>query len=95
MTKDNRHHHTIMAQEVCDHIPQGAQWILDGTVGHGGHTLAMHDYLCPQAVDTVHLIGVDKDQKMLADAIQRLSTYPNILLGHAAYDQRDEIKKIA
>ncbi|USN56561.1 MAG: 16S rRNA (cytosine(1402)-N(4))-methyltransferase [Candidatus Peribacteria bacterium] len=93
--RNSRYHHTIMAQEVCDHIPQGAQWILDGTVGHGGHTLAMHDYLCPKDVDTVHLIGVDKDEKMLADAILRLSTYPTITLGHAAYDQRDEIKKIA
>lgn len=74
----DRYHHTIMADEVCNHIPSHAKHILDGTVGHGGHTLAMYDYLCLHDRNDVHLSGVDKDADMLSSAQTRLSSHDSI-----------------
>lgn len=95
MRQDHRYHHTIMTEEICDHVPPHAKHILDGTLGHGGHTVALHDHCCQESVNTVDVVGIDKDEKMLEIAEKRLSTYNHIITGHAAYDQWEEIKKIA
>lgn len=52
-----------MLKEVCEYLPQNTQLIVDCTLGHGGHAMA----LLSIAKDA-KLIGFDIDEKMLKKA---------------------------
>lgn len=52
-----------MLKEVCDFLPANAQLIVDCTLGHGGHAMALLS-ISPQA----KLIGFDVDQLMMDKA---------------------------
>ncbi len=54
----------------------------------------MADNLCPQGVEPVQFVGVDKDEKMLAVARERLSGKEHIRLGQCAYDEWAKIDEI-
>jgi 16S rRNA C1402 N4-methylase RsmH len=80
-----------MADEVIKALPPVAHNILDGTVGHAGHTIALYDHLCQQDVNNVYILGIDKDVDMLQTAQTRIPSTHNIQLHHAAYDDRSTI----
>lgn len=56
-------HTPVMLKEVCEYLPQNTQLIVDCTLGHGGHAMA----LLSIAKDA-KLIGFDIDEKMLKKA---------------------------
>lgn len=62
-----RRHKPVMLQETIDWLPQQCTLVMDGTFGHGGHTAGMlaarHD---------IRVVGVDRDEAMIAKAKQFL-----------------------
>lgn len=66
-------HEPVMLQEVLDFLdPQSGETIVDGTLGGGGHALA----ICQRLGPTGRLIGIEQDADALALAKRRLRDYP-------------------
>jgi len=62
----------VLAHEVAFFLrPRGDGWLIDGTVGMGGHAEAMLGGSGPE----VKLLGLDVDQEALARARQRLERF--------------------
>ncbi|MBP7061923.1 16S rRNA (cytosine(1402)-N(4))-methyltransferase, partial [Patescibacteria group bacterium] len=59
-------HISIMVPEVLSLVPAGVQNIVDGTTGHGGHTLAM-----AQKFPDATITAMDRDVAMLEHARER------------------------
>lgn len=76
-------HRPVMLDEVLAWlapVPAGA-WIVDGTVGLGGHAAA----LLGRAAES-RLLGLDRDASTLALAARRLAPFgPRVVLRHADY----------
>ena len=63
------HHVPVLVGEVLKFLaPEAGQIIVDATVGAGGHARLLADRLGPSG----HLIGLDRDETMLALARRRL-----------------------
>lgn len=61
--------------------PAAAGWIVDGTVGFGGHAAALLD-----AARDARLLGLDRDATTLAQAAARLAAYGSrVVLRHADF----------
>jgi len=83
-----------MVSEVLGHllasenVPQaGHRLVVDGTVGLGGHALAILEH----AAD-VHVLGLDRDAEALALARERLQAHAERLrLEHASYAELDQV----
>jgi 16S rRNA C1402 N4-methylase RsmH len=60
-----KEHISILVQEVCEHVPEGAKNIVDGTAGHGGHVRAMGNRLISKTDAVVQIFGIDKDKTMI------------------------------
>ena len=56
-----------MLKEVCDYLPQHATLIVDCTLGHGGHAIALLSI-----AQEAKLIGFDIDDKMMEKAKERI-----------------------
>lgn len=52
-----------MLKEVCEYIPQNTKLIVDCTLGHGGHAMALLSI-----VKDAKLIGFDVDELMMKKA---------------------------
>ena len=82
-----RWHVPVLPREVVEWltpVPPGA-WIVDGTVGLGGHAAALLD----RATDS-RLLGLDRDADTLALAGQRLAPYGDrCVLRHADFRDLD------
>ena len=62
-------HEPVLTKEVLHYLNPGpGKVIVDGTLGHGGHSLAILDKLGGEGL----LIGMDRDPKMLAEARSRI-----------------------
>lgn len=79
-------HKPVLLQETLDSIPKSAKYILDGTLGHGGHSLAILEHF-----KNIKLIWLDIDEKMLIKAKKRLKNYPNSKIIHDSYANIDKI----
>lgn len=81
-------HVPVLVDEVVHWLgsaPAGA-WIVDGTVGLGGHAAALLD----RAADT-RLLGLDRDAEALAHAGRRLARFgPRCVLRQADFRHLDE-----
>ena len=79
-------HTPVLCSEVVRLLaPRPAGVIVDGTVGLGGHAEALLE-----AEPTVRLIGIDRDEKALERARQRLAPHaPRATLFHAEYQDLD------
>ena len=77
------HHTPVMAAETVALLaarPGGVY--LDGTLGEGGHTLALLERAHPDGV----VIGIDRDPRALAVARRRLAGYGSrVITAHASY----------
>jgi 16S rRNA (cytosine1402-N4)-methyltransferase len=76
-------HRPVMLDTVLDWltpVPPGS-WIVDGTVGLGGHAAALLD-----ATSGTHLLGLDRDPTALELAARRLERFgPRVRLRHADF----------
>jgi len=61
-----------LLQEVLERIPPQASLVMDGTLGHGGHTMAMIEQ-GKQTNKPIHVVGVDRDLAMIHKANVRLT----------------------
>ena len=72
-------HTPVLLQETVDMLPEGARFVMDGTLGHGGHTAAIVEKLrlwTPIASslaslgggDAFRIVGVDRDGEMIQKA---------------------------
>jgi 16S rRNA (cytosine1402-N4)-methyltransferase len=62
--------------------PRGPGWIIDGTVGMGGHAEAM----LSAARDDVRLLGLDRDPEAVRRAGERLAPFADrVRLAHASF----------
>lgn len=64
------HHIPVMLNEVLSSIPENAQILFDGTLGHGGHTQAILQKL-PQ----IKVIGIDRDPVIYQKTQEKLAEY--------------------
>lgn len=70
---------------VIEHNPKAV--VIDCTLGAGGHAK-----LLLERFNTIHLIGIDRDQSALALATANLSPYlDRVTLLHSTYDQIEKI----
>ena len=67
------YHTPILLNEVISLVPPHAQVIVDGTFGHGGHSIAM-----AEAFPDAQIIGIERDASMLAKAQERICDIKNI-----------------
>ena len=71
------HHKPVLLQEVLHLLePQPGEWIVDGTVGSGGHAEALAQAVGPEG----KLIGIDQDPTSIERAIERLKYFPWVIL---------------
>jgi 16S rRNA (cytosine1402-N4)-methyltransferase len=73
----------VLVDEVAFLLrPRGAGWIIDGTVGMGGHAHAM----LSRTPDDVRLLGLDRDPEALQRAEARLAPFAGrVHLAHASF----------
>lgn len=65
-------HTPVLLQEVMDQLaPQPGQWLLDATLGHGGHAEAYLERTKPDG----RVVGLDADPDAAAIARKRLESY--------------------
>jgi 16S rRNA (cytosine1402-N4)-methyltransferase len=81
-------HEPVLLDEVVRLLePAGAELIVDGTVGGGGHSRALLEAAGPQA----RLIGFDWDEQALAHARERLAPFGDrVELIRANFAEMDE-----
>jgi len=83
-------HKPVMAEEVRRLLAfDGPGWIVDSTVGLGGHAAALLES-SPEA----KLLGIDRDAQSLELARERLSRFADrVVLAHANFDSTASILK--
>lgn len=85
-------HQPVLVDEVVRLLnPQQGDTILDGTVGLGGHALALLPLIGPVG----RYIGLDRDAEMLAVARNRLSAFQTASLHQADYAEFPGVLKDA
>ncbi len=86
---DNSPHVPVMIDEVCEHLLDKKDGIyLDGTVGFGGHSLKILQYINKNG----YLVGLDLDPYALEYSNKHLSVHLNSFsLHHANYKEFPEI----
>ncbi len=67
-------HTPVLLQEVLETLPKQGGVVLDGTLGHGGHTQAMLD-LAKKNWVSWKVVGTDRDEQMLGKAKEFLSEH--------------------
>ncbi|PKB78961.1 MAG: 16S rRNA (cytosine(1402)-N(4))-methyltransferase [SAR202 cluster bacterium Io17-Chloro-G9] len=85
-------HQPVLLQEALDKLsPRDGGIYLDATVGEGGHALAMLD----RSEQGGRVIGIDRDSRSMALAIQRLSQYGlRFIPAHGSYSQMAELCQV-
>ena len=81
---DSEYHAPVLAAEVLG-LVAGARCVLDGTLGGGGHSLALLEAGVPR------VIGIDRDPSALHEARERLASFGDrftALEGNYAYPDR-------
>lgn len=70
--------------------PRGPGWIIDGTVGMGGHAEAM----LSAARDDVRLLGIDRDPDAIRRAAERLRPFADrVRLAHGSFRDIAEVAR--
>lgn len=85
-------HQPVLLKEVLLQLePKSGQVIIDGTVGGGGHALAILRAILPKG----KLIGFDRDEAALKIAKSTLGNSKQVHLFHAPYSQMVEMVQSA
>jgi len=80
------YHQSVLLQEILGSIPEHAHTIIDGTFGHGGHSMAI-----AQQFPDAQIFGIDRDLAMIAKAEERLGEQKNISIRHGSYADITEL----
>ena len=80
------YHQPVLLKEILSSIPQHAQTVVDGTFGHGWHSIAIAEHL-PQ----VKIIGIDRDATMIAKAQERIWENEKIDIIQGSYADIDSL----
>lgn len=82
-------HYSVLLKETIDGLaikPDGIY--VDGTLGGGGHALAV----CERLSEKGRLVGIDQDKDAIAAATERLQAYRNqVSIVRSNYEQIDEV----
>ncbi|MBR56601.1 MAG: 16S rRNA (cytosine(1402)-N(4))-methyltransferase [Myxococcales bacterium] len=84
------YHHPVLPKEVITLLTTatGAGWIVDGTVGGGGHTEA----LLQNTEDSVRVLGIDRDPSAIQAATERLQSFgERVQLKEGRFGDLDQI----
>ncbi len=86
-------HLPVLPDEVVFLLrPRTRGWVVDGTVGMGGHA----ELLLERGGDEVRLLGIDRDLEALAQARLRLARFGDrVVLRHASFRQVDTVARQA
>jgi 16S rRNA (cytosine1402-N4)-methyltransferase len=86
-------HLPVLPDEVVFLLrPRTRGWVVDGTVGMGGHA----ELLLERGGDEVRLLGIDRDLEALAQARRRLARFGDrVVLRHASFRQLDTVARQA
>lgn len=80
-------HRPVLLNEVIEALaPRPGSFLIDGTVGAGGHTSELARQVGPDGL----VVGLDRDPEMLALAARATEGLP-VRLFHAAYSAIDEV----
>ena len=84
-------HLPVLPDEVAFLLrPRTRGWVVDGTVGMGGHA----ELLLERGGDQVRLLGIDRDPEALAQARRRLSRFGDrVVLRHASFRHLDSVAR--
>ncbi len=82
-------HLPVLPDEVVFLLrPRTRGWVVDGTVGMGGHA----ELLLERGGDEVRLLGIDRDLEALAQARRRLSRFGDrVVLRHASFRHLESV----
>ena len=86
-------HLPVLPDEVVFLLrPRTRGWVVDGTVGMGGHA----ELLLERGGAGVRLLGIDRDLEALAEARRRLSRFgERVVLKHASFRYLDSVVREA
>ncbi|OGL07206.1 MAG: 16S rRNA (cytosine(1402)-N(4))-methyltransferase [Candidatus Rokubacteria bacterium RIFCSPLOWO2_02_FULL_68_19] len=86
-------HLPVLPDEVVFLLrPRTRGWVVDGTVGMGGHA----ELLMERGGAGVRLLGIDRDLEALAEARRRLSRFgERVVLRHASFRDLDSVAREA
>ena len=86
-------HLPVLPDEVVFLLrPRTRGWVVDGTVGMGGHA----ELLMERGGAGVRLLGIDRDLEALAEARRRLSRFgERVVLRHASFRHLDSVVREA
>jgi 16S rRNA (cytosine1402-N4)-methyltransferase len=80
----NWYHDPVLLQEVLERLPAQAGLVMDGTLGHGGHTVKMLE--TRNQNPELHVVGVDRDLAMMQKAKERMQEFASqIVYVHGSY----------
>lgn len=80
------YHQPVLLEEILSSIPQHAQTVVDGTFGHGWHSIAIAEHF-PQA----KIVGIDRDATMISKAEERLWEQNQIRIIQWSYADIDSL----
>lgn len=84
-------HTPVLLTEVLAAVPETARFVMDGTLGHGWHTLKMLEQMNDK--QEVKIVGVDRDDHMMQKAKERLQWYENnVVFFQGSYAELERIK---
>lgn len=63
-----RIHKPVMLNEVIEYMPKGCSVVMDWTLGHWWHSIAMLEHMRQSWLDNPIVIWVDRDEKMISKA---------------------------
>jgi len=72
-------HKPVMVDEVCEMMPASVRFVVDGTLGHGGHSLAMATLLQKKG-NPFKILWIDIDVDMLEKAKTRLVEFMDSMI---------------
>lgn len=85
-------HKSVLKNEVLAYLdPKPGNWIIDATLGFGGHAKAILEKLGTDGL----LIGIDQDGESLEIAKQNLKDYPNTLLYQRNFEDIESVMRSA
>ncbi len=81
-------HRPVMLDEVINQLAlRPGMTVIDGTVGGGGHAIAMIKAIQPKG----RFLGLDTDAASLARVKPQLTIYPNVQLVHANFAELESV----
>lgn len=88
-------HIPVLADQICDYIPDNTKVIFDWTLGHWWHAEVILEYYLSKdksMYDDLTIIWVDRDEKILEKAKNNLNKYKNkIFYANNSYAEIEEI----